>query len=566
MNLEESKFLKDFIKDKLITKNNGLNTTYKINPTKYLTKHKIPEHIATLIDTPEKLIKYIYDNKIVIPTNSSNICIICGSKTNFLSLPSGFRVFCSFECFKNSPDKQERINNGFMKAFGVDNCLKLPEIREKCKNSLLKNHGVTDAFKLRTNFSISPETAAKISATHKSKTKDEKDEIYNKRRKTSLERYGDENVQNVQAVKDKRKATMKERFGYDCFFGSNAHAQSIQDWSMKNFGVKHFSQSHCKNLNDMNKDFILKNFVKDKRFQIFEMMEYFNVSESFVNKWKRNNNVAIPNKIIKSKNQQYIYDAINVNITDKLYNTKKVIPPLELDIYIPSAKLAIEYNGRMHHSRGVSNNEVFNTPDFPIDYHLNKTLKCLEKGVELLHIFDNESKDLWISFIHSKLGFNKSVAFDDCNVRKISNTERAEFLTDNHILGDIESEYCFGVFYNGELIFTLGYSFSNNTTEIKSICHKMNYYTANFVSKVIGQNIDDFVGNVVYYFDRRLGFPKHLLGTEFEIIETLKPECFYFKNDKDEFHRFKSDSNYKSYRQIWNCGKFLIKLNHLSKL
>ena len=566
MNLEESKFLKDFIKDKLITKNNGLNTTYKINPTKYLTKHKIPEHIATLIDTPEKLIKYIYDNKIVIPTNSSNICIICGSKTNFLSLPSGFRVFCSFECFKNSPDKQERINNGFMKAFGVDNCLKLPEIREKCKNSLLKNHGVTDAFKLRTNFSISPETAAKISATHKSKTKDEKDEIYNKRRKTSLERYGDENVQNVQAVKDKRKATMKERFGYDCFFGSNAHAQSIQDWSMKNFGVKHFSQSHCKNLNDMNKDFILKNFVKDKRFQIFEMMEYFNVSESFVNKWKRNNNVAIPNKIIKSKNQQYIYDAINVNITDKLYNTKKVIPPLEIDIYIPSAKLAIEYNGRMHHSRGVSNNEVFNTPDFPIDYHLNKTLKCLEKGVELLHIFDNESKDLWISFIHSKLGFNKSVAFDDCNVRKISNTERAEFLTDNHILGDIESEYCFGVFYNGELIFTLGYSFSNNTTEIKSICHKMNYYTANFVSKVIEQNRDDFVGNVVYYFDRRLGFPKHLLGTEFEIIETLKPECFYFKNDKDEFHRFKSDSNYKSYRQIWNCGKFLIKLNHLSKL
>ena len=566
MNLEESKFLKDFIKDKLITKNNGLNTTYKINPTKYLAKHKIPEHIATLIDTPEKLIKYIYDNKIVIPTNSSNICIICGSKTNFLSLPSGFRVFCSFECFKNSPDKQERINNGFMKAFGVDNCLKLPEIREKCKNSLLKNHGVTDAFKLRTNFSISPETAAKISATHKSKTKDEKDEIYNKRRKTSLERYGDENVQNVQAVKDKRKATMKERFGYDCFFGSNAHAQSIQDWSMKNFGVKHFSQSHCKNLNDMNKDFILKNFVKDKRFQIFEMMEYFNVSESFVNKWKRNNNVAIPNKIIKSKNQQYIYDAINVNITDKLYNTKKVIPPLEIDIYIPSAKLAIEYNGRMHHSRGVSNNEVFNTPDFPIDYHLNKTLKCLEKGVELLHIFDNESKDLWISFIHSKLGFNKSVAFDDCNVRKISNTERAEFLTDNHILGDIESEYCFGVFYNGELIFTLGYSFSNNTTEIKSICHKMNYYTANFVSKVIEQNRDDFVGNILYYFDRRLGSPKHLLGTEFEIIETLKPECFYFKNDKDEFHRFKSDSNYKSYRQIWNCGKFLIKLNHLSKL
>lgn len=561
MDLEDSKFLEDFIKDKLITKNNGLNATYKINPTEYLSKHKIPEHIAALIDTPEKLIKYIYDCKIVIPENASNICIACGSKTNFLSLPTGFRIFCSYECFKNSPDKQERINNGFMKAFGVDNCLKLPEIREKCKNSLLKNHGVTNALKLKTNFSISPETAAKISATHKSKTKDEKASIQAKKRKTSLEKYGDENIQNVQAVKDKRKATMNERFGRDCYFGSEAHAQFMQDWNMRNFGVKHFSQSHYKNLNDMNKDFILKSFVKNKRFQIFEMMEYFNVSESFVNQWKRNNNVTIPNKIIKSKNQQYIYDAVNVDITEKLYNIKKVIPPLEIDIFIPKIKLAIEYNGRMHHSRGVSKHEVFNTPDFPIDYHLNKTVKCLEKGVELLHIFDNESKDLWISFIHSKLGLNKSVDFDDCDMRKISNTERTEFLTNNHIFGDIESDNCFGIFYDGELIFTLGYSISNNTTEIKSICHKMNYYTANFVSKMIEQNRDDFVGNIVYYFDRRLGSPKHLLGTEFEIIKTLKPECFYFKDDKDELYKLKGNENLKDYRQIWDCGKFLIKLN-----
>ena len=209
MDLEDSKFLEDFIKDKLITKNNGLNATYKINPTEYLSKHKIPEHIAALIDTPEKLIRYIYDCKIVIPENASNICIACGSKTNFLSLPTGFRIFCSYKCFKNSPDKQDRINNGFMKAFGVDNCLKLPEIREKCKNSLLKNHGVTNALKLKTNFSISPETAAKISATHKSKTKDELDEIRNKRRKTNLERYGDENLKDYRQIWDCGKFLIK---------------------------------------------------------------------------------------------------------------------------------------------------------------------------------------------------------------------------------------------------------------------------------------------------------------------------------------------------------------------
>jgi len=52
----------------------------------------------------------------------------------------------------------------------------------------------------------------------------------------------------------------------------------------------------------------------------------------------------------------------------------------ELDIYIPSMKLAIEYNGLYWHSSKFREK----------DYHLNKTKLCENNGIQLIHIFSDE--------------------------------------------------------------------------------------------------------------------------------------------------------------------------------
>jgi hypothetical protein len=64
-----------------------------------------------------------------------------------------------------------------------------------------------------------------------------------------------------------------------------------------------------------------------------------------------------------------------------LENTRNVIPPYELDIFIPEKNLAIEYCGLYWHSdiKGKSK-----------DYHLNKYTMCMDKGVRLLTVFEDE--------------------------------------------------------------------------------------------------------------------------------------------------------------------------------
>ena len=63
---------------------------------------------------------------------------------------------------------------------------------------------------------------------------------------------------------------------------------------------------------------------------------------------------------------------------------RKIISPLELDIYIPDLKIAIEFNGVFFHAieSGID-----------INYHLNKSLMCRNQNIRLIHIYEFENFD-----------------------------------------------------------------------------------------------------------------------------------------------------------------------------
>lgn len=63
-------------------------------------------------------------------------------------------------------------------------------------------------------------------------------------------------------------------------------------------------------------------------------------------------------------------------------NNKKLIGQ-ELDIYLPEHKLAIEHNGLYWHSEKFCDK----------NYHINKLERCLEKGIRLITIFEDEWKN-----------------------------------------------------------------------------------------------------------------------------------------------------------------------------
>lgn len=64
-------------------------------------------------------------------------------------------------------------------------------------------------------------------------------------------------------------------------------------------------------------------------------------------------------------------------------NSKRIIPPYELDIYIPSLNKAIEFNGLYYH---------YSNTYFKPGKHAKKSNLCKAKGIKLLHI----REELWI--------------------------------------------------------------------------------------------------------------------------------------------------------------------------
>lgn len=85
--------------------------------------------------------------------------------------------------------------------------------------------------------------------------------------------------------------------------------------------------------------------------------------------------------------------------TEILYNTRKIIAPYELDIYVPTKKLGIEYNGNNFHSQeDVKARDVI------------KQEKCLAMGIELHYLVEvnkHKPEQLILDFL-ANLGFNIS--------------------------------------------------------------------------------------------------------------------------------------------------------------
>lgn len=85
----------------------------------------------------------------------------------------------------------------------------------------------------------------------------------------------------------------------------------------------------------------------------------------------------------------------NLNIEYFINYRPKWLKRHEVDIYIPSLNLAIEFNGFVYHhsSKGVS--DFLDNTCKDSDYHLKKYELCKQNNVDLIFIYDFECLDTW---------------------------------------------------------------------------------------------------------------------------------------------------------------------------
>ena len=143
-----------------------------------------------------------------------------------------------------------------------------------------------------------------------------------------------------------------------------------------------------------------------------------------------------------SKSEVKIYEYISsLNLGLVKTNTRKIIPPMELDIYIPEKKLAIEYNGLYWHSERFGTNKL---------YHYSKWLKCKEKGIQLIQIWEddwNRNPELIKIMLRHKLGLSiqKKIFGRKTTVVVLNTRDVQLFLEENHIQRFANGSYYLGL-------------------------------------------------------------------------------------------------------------------------
>ena len=82
--------------------------------------------------------------------------------------------------------------------------------------------------------------------------------------------------------------------------------------------------------------------------------------------------------------EQEIADYISTFYSGELVrNSRDIISPLELDLYYPEKKIAVEFNGDYWHSEKFKDR----------NYHRNKYIKCCENDIHLISVFESDWLD-----------------------------------------------------------------------------------------------------------------------------------------------------------------------------
>jgi hypothetical protein len=525
----------------------------------------------------EKVYCYKYN---ILPPICKNP--ICNNKVQFRNSTIGYEEYCSNKCIGTDPIIQKRKEEKSLKKFGTktpaesqiikekmiqtnnkkygsNSPLQNNEIHKKSQQTLMNNYGVDSPLKSKeiqskrlSHFDID-KWRIKFEATMMSKygVKNalQNKEIMNKTRETNIKRYNCEYPSQNKEIIKKILSSRNEKDWQD-----NLEKNMLNLYGVKNsMGVKSFrdkisitQRNKEKKINpniidiDLeNKQYIMRcDCGQDHDFSIL-----FSLYKS--RKFFASNYCTVcfpPHKNSISQLETELFNFIEDNYKDEIIlNKKSIIPPYELDIYLPEIKIAFEFNGVYWH------NEL-NKPE---NYHKMKSDLCDKKNIQLIHIYEDDwvyKKDIVKSIILNKIGKTlEKIYARKTTIEEIDNKQLRIFLSENHLQGYVNSKINIGLSYNNELISVMTFgkkrksmnsNSAENEYEMLRFCNKLNINVVGGASKLFNYFIKKYnPKEIISYADRSHSNGNLYKQLKFNYIGITEPNYYYVVDDIRK-HRF----------------------------
>lgn len=434
------------------------------------------------------------------------------------------------------------------------------------------------------------------------------DKVRQKMEETTLARFGVRHAAQSSSVKRKMSQTTRYKYGVDWYpqtsdwkiktsmtseakYGSHWPTASDETRNrtintnldkygcpnpMQNDGVKFkFIRSHMQCEEGADNFFLYRSnpreFIQslklDHKPTIYELSRILGVNEttvgSYLYKYDCRDAVEYQVSVMEQEVRDFIYSVdptIRVNM-----NIHNIIPPNEIDIYLPEYRIGIECNPTATHNSTVNVFDGGGSTIYP-SYHLMKTRKCENVGVFLFHIFGPEwrySRPIIESMIRNLLEKpERKIYARSCEVRKIDWSTCRNFLDTNHRQGNANSKIRLGLYLGDELVSVMTFGKMRNTIgtdgtdlsdcwELVRFCSLLNTSVVGGASKLFKYFIRNYKPTRIRSFSDRA----HTRGRLYEILGFVKlkestPGYVWVDSKTDiSYHRYNAQKH--------NLKKFL---------
>lgn len=408
-----------------------------------------------------------------------------------------------------------------------------------------------------------------------------------KYKQTSLEHFGVENPQQSESVKAKTQSTNLQKYGGGVLLNSTAQSKFKQT-CLNHFGVENPMQ--CENIKIKTQQTNLERYgftspqsntvVQLKTKETFLERHGQDFGKMRYQQAEINNGGIHPMQLCErphytvSKGELALANIIRQRFNIEVEQSNRIIlQGKEIDIWVPSKNLGIEYNGEYWHSEAV---------DCPHNSMRNKQLLAKEQGISLINIWETEwyqRPEQILNFLEARLGNPIRIHARKCEIGLLHPQIVKEFINTYHIQPIQSASVAYGLYHDGELLSCMIFDKhhrNNKEWVLKRFCTKTGYLIVGGATKLLKHAIkEQQFPSLMTWSDNRWSEGNVYQKMGFQLKDEYGPDYAYWTGSTirskqscqkkmigarpDQTERDRTIE--MGFTRIWDCGKKAWNLN-----